>query len=108
MQEYNSSTAGFFRQWKLSEIDIKDSKFVNFIKSDGFYFLRVKENTTNPYNKYIPLWSSIPQKDGYMEYEKLNKLSDNDGGTAVILWEVDNEIFFTDIHSSIYDIIKNL
>jgi hypothetical protein len=99
---------GFFRQWKLSEIDIKDSKFVNFIKSDGFYFLHVKENTTNPFNKYIPLWSSIPQKDGYIEYEKLNKLSDNDGGTAVILWEVDNEIFFTDIHSSISDIIKNL
>jgi hypothetical protein len=99
---------GFFRQWKLSEIDIKDSSFIMFRKSGGSYFMQTKQASTNPFRGLIPLWSKLPQKDGYIHIENLDKLSDYEGGTAVILWVNQNEIFFKDIHGSIKDIIKKL
>lgn len=100
---------GFFRQWKLSEMDLKDSSFVMFRKDKtGNYFMQTKQNSTNPFKGIIPIWSKLPQKDDYINIENLNKLSDFEGGTVVILWDYQNKTFFKDIHSSIKDIIHNL
>ena len=100
---------GFFRQWKLSEIDIKDSSLIMLKKSkDSYYFIQTKDNINNPFKGLIPLWSKLPQKNGFINIEQLNQLSNYDGGTVVILWENQNKIYFKDIHGSIKNIIQNL
>ena len=99
---------GFFRQWKLSEIDINENKSANFKKDGQFFFLQVNKNSNNPFKKYIPLWSKSPKKDGYVDFKQLSKLSDFDGGTVVIIWEKNNKSYFIDLHSSVGDILENL
>ena len=99
---------GFFRQWKLSDIDMEDNK-VNVKKFRGTYNLQVKQHSSNQFKALIPLWSKQTKEEGYIDISKLNVLTDNDGGTAVIIWETkENEVFFIDIHSSINDIIECL
>ena len=100
---------GFFRQWKLSDLDIEDNK-VNVKKNGlGSYYLKVKQHSSNQFKPFIPLWSKQPKEEGYINFSKLNVLTDFDGGTAVIIWETEeNEIFFIDIHSSIKNIIECL
>lgn len=99
---------GFFRQWKLSEIDINENQYVNIKKTSNGFCLQVKQTTNNPFKSYIPLWSKQTVKDGYVDYHQLNLLTNNNGGTVVIIWEVDGEIYFKDIHASIKDIINKL
>ena len=100
---------GFFRQWKLSDIDMNNNKVNVKTNGIGSYYLQVKKNSSNQFKPFIPLWSKQPTQEGYIDLSKLNKLNNNNGGTAVILWENKaNEVFFIDIHSSIKDIIECL
>ncbi len=99
---------GFFRQWKLSEVDLKGNQIMmKRNKSLNCYFPRIKGDSENPYKPEIPIWSAQPTTEGYVEWSSLNELSNNNGGTAVIVWETkEHEILFLDIHSSINDIIE--
>jgi hypothetical protein len=97
----------FCRQWKLSEIDIngyyimmKKSKY-----SSNSYCPQLKKESSNPYYPEIPIWSSYNQ-EGYVDYRRLNSLTDYDGGTVVIIWTYNNQTLFTDIHGSIFEIIE--
>lgn len=100
---------GFFRQWKLSDIDIENNKVKMKKNNFGSYYLQVKENSSNKYKPDIPIWSNQPTKNGYIDYSELNILSNHNGGTVVIIWETKNkEIYFIDIHSSINDIVECL
>ena len=67
----------FCRQWKLSEIDLKENKIL--LKKCNYgpkkcNCLQVKSNSDNPYSPEIPLWSSNT-KEGYVEISKLNGLA---------------------------------
>jgi hypothetical protein len=99
----------FCRQWKLSEIDLKEKKIL--MKKCKFNSsctcLQVKSSTDNPYSPEIPLWSSN-KKEGYIEISELNDFGNFDGGTVTIIWESDNnEILFKDVYGSVKDIITS-
>jgi len=100
---------GICRQWKLSEFDMIGNKLM--MKKGKSYnrnglCVQAKQSVPKPPRSIeIPIWSSS-KTEGYIDLTKLDTLSLNDGGTAVIIWTTEeNETLFIDIHGSIKEII---
>ena len=99
----------FFRQWKLSEIDI-NSENIKMAKC-GFCnncsCPQAKVSTGNPFSTEIPI-SNTGLSNGYQPITKFNLLGNHDGGTAVIIWEDPStkQVIFKDVHASLFEIIE--
>ncbi len=97
----------YFRNWRLSEIDYKINNGLVFIKSKPCNFNKrcaCPESNQAGNMKQIPVWHKADS--GYLSIEKFNAFGRNDGGTVALIWEVNNEIFFQDIHSSWKEILE--
>ena len=101
---------GFFRQWKLSDIDLTQNQILMKRSGKQNYFCpQVKIDSKNVFKPEIPIWSVQVNKDGYVGINNLNVLSNNNGGTVTIIWETkDLGIVFKDVHGSIEDITNEL
>lgn len=101
---------GFFRQWKLSDIDLTQNQILmKRSKNQNYFFPQVKNDSKNVFKPEIPIWSLQVNADGYVDINNLNILSNNNGGTVTIIWETkDLGIVFKDVHGSIKDIINTL
>ena len=100
---------GFCRQWKLSELD-KRGRQVNMSKNVkyGKYRIQLKPSSGNRFGE-IQIWSNQPIVNGYVDLTSLQSFDNSNGGTAVIIWETkEGEVYFEDIHGSIYDILSEL
>ena len=99
----------FFRQWKLSEIDISGDKIrVATCKyAHGYVCPQVKPNCLNPFKLEIPI-ANIFLNEGYYSITNFSDFDRKNGGTAVIIWEdsVNNVVKFMDVHSSMQQIIN--
>ena len=103
----------FFRQWKLSEIDYRESngKIEINVKPCSYWSGEVcpqrKAGTTNPFGPEIQFWQQF-NRTGYLSLDNFTKLDNLNGGTVVIIWEEKNsgQILFQDIHGSLYEIIN--
>jgi len=97
---------GFFRQWRLSEIDYAVRNGEVYIKTNTCKFYT---RCACPQSKktgdmtQIPFWQIA--NTGYQPLNKLSAFGAEDGGTVVIVWDAKNEIFFQDIHSSWKEIL---
>lgn len=115
-REVGNST-GFFRQWRLSEIDYtrnKEGKVLINVQPSAYatdlFCPQAKKGTQNPFAQStteIPVW--ITSVEGGMkpldDYDKLGLFN---GGTVVIIWHdtLAGKIFFKDIHGSLKRIIN--
>lgn len=101
---------GFFRQWRLSEIDIQDKKVMmkKCTFSSRCTCPQVKQAASNPFSPQIPIWVKS-EFEGYQPFESLNKLDDINGGTVVIIWKDKNshQVKFIDIHGSLNTILTS-
>jgi len=106
---------GFFRQWKLSEIQwrkgengdevyLKPCRFANFCGCP-----QTIDNPELPYSPEIPFWTTA-NETGFVPVSRLNKLGKFAGGTVAIVWEQDYNgqkiIYFRDVHASFETIWK--
>lgn len=91
----------FFRQWRLSEINYSERNGEVYIKTDICTF---DTRCACPQSKkagnmtQIPFWQVA--KVGIQPLNTFSAFGNENGGTVVIVWEENNEIFFQDIHSS--------
>jgi hypothetical protein len=97
----------YFRNWRLSEIDYKISQGKVYLKSEPCNFNKrcsCPESSKTGNLKQIPVWHQA--KSGNTSITKFNAFGAYDGGTVAIIWEVNGEIFFQDIHSSWQEILE--
>jgi hypothetical protein len=96
----------FFRQWKLSEMDYTLKNGEVYIKTSTCTFY---DRSVCPQSKKVGSLTQIPfWQTGETGYQPLNKFSGfgrEDGGTVTIVWDVKNETWFQDIHSSWKEIL---
>jgi hypothetical protein len=103
----------FFRQWKLSELDIRNNNGTLEVNIEPCSFAKVcgcaqtNEQSKNPFGNELLLWS-VTNAYGYYPINKLNKLDNRNGGTVVIIWNANgnNETLFQDIHSSLSEVLN--
>ena len=97
----------FFRQWRLSEIEYKLQNGQVYTKTD---ICKFDTRCACPQSKktgnmtQIPIWQIA--ETGYQPLNKYADFGHENGGTVVIIWEVNNEIWFQDVHSS-WNVILN-
>ncbi|MDB5281778.1 MAG: hypothetical protein JWO06_853 [Bacteroidota bacterium] len=104
---------GFFRQWKLSEIDYRENKGVIeiLVKPSTFSSACVspqaKAESTSAFGHQIPFWCE-GYEDGYFPLENFSKLDRHNGGTVVVIWQdqKSGQILFQDIHNSLLEVMK--
>ena len=97
----------YFRNWRLSEIEYKINNGVVCFKSKPCNFNKrcaCPETNRTGNMKQIPVWHKA--ESGYFSVNKFKAFGAFDGGTVALIWEVKNEIFFQDIHSSWKEILE--
>jgi len=100
----------FFRQWKLSELVIKDALSGHKIKlkicdfNPVCFCPEVNPGSTNPFNLEVPIWHSNGSP-GWVKLNRLNIVGKFDGGNVVLIWEYKNNIWFQEMHGSLYQIL---
>jgi hypothetical protein len=97
----------YFRNWRLSEIDYKINNGLIYFKSKPCNFNKrcaCPESNRTGNMKQIPVWHQA--ESGYSSVNKFNAFGAYDGGTVSLIWEVNNQIFFQDIHSSWKEILE--
>lgn len=97
----------YFRNWRLSEIEYKINNGVVYFKSKPCNFNKrcaCPETNRTGNMKQIPVWHKA--ESGYFSVNKFKAFGAFDGGTVALIWEVKNEIFFQDIHSSWKEILE--
>jgi hypothetical protein len=97
----------YFRNWRLSEIEYKINNGVVYFKSKPCNFNKrcaCPESNRTGNMKQIPVWHKA--ESGYLSVDKFKAFGAYDGGTVSLIWEVKNEIFFQDIHSSWKEILE--
>ncbi|MEX1187745.1 MAG: hypothetical protein WED33_00700 [Bacteroidia bacterium] len=102
----------FFRQWKLSELDLKQENDAWMIRmkscsfSPLFFCAALKpEIDSHAFTEELPLWHSNAAP-GWMKLDDLNVLGKFDGGNVVLIWEYHNRIWFQEMHGSLSQIIN--
>lgn len=105
---------GFFRQWQLSEIDLRTVDGVQQVRlapcrSASFCGCpQTVDDSELPYTPEIPIWNQ-DAATGWMPVASLSKLGKYSGGTAVIIWtslkKGPASIVFQDVHGSFATII---
>jgi len=102
----------FFRQWKLSEIDLKKEnnewkiRMKSCSYSPIFFCPSLKpEYSEHAYSSEIPIWHSNASP-GWMNINDLNILGKFDGGNVVLIWEYQGRIWFQEMHGSLSQIIN--
>jgi curved DNA-binding protein CbpA len=97
----------FFRQWKLSEIAVSGT-IVNIqpcTYKRSCKCMQVLKGLGNPFETEVPIPSTFALS-GYQPLAMLNKLDQENGGTAAIIWlDGKNNVTFMDVHGSIELII---
>jgi hypothetical protein len=97
----------YFRNWRLSEIEYKINNGLVYFKSKPCNFNKrcaCPETNRTGNMKQIPVWHKA--ESGYFSVNKFKAFGAFDGGTVALIWEVKNEIFFQDIHSSWKEILE--
>jgi hypothetical protein len=97
----------YFRNWHLSDVDYKlknDHIYVYFNTCNFNQRCACPESKKEGNMKQIPVWLTI--EPGYQLIDKLDAFGSYDGGTVALIWEVNKEIFFQDIHSSWKEILE--
>jgi hypothetical protein len=97
----------YFRNWRLSEIEYKINNGLVYFKSKPCNFNKrcaCPETNRTGNMKQIPVWHKA--ESGYFSVNKFKAFGAYDGGTVALIWEVKNEIFFQDIHSSWKEILE--
>ena len=97
----------YFRNWRLSEIEYKINNGLVYFKSKPCNFNKrcaCPESNRTGNMKQIPVWHKA--ESGYFSVNKFKAFGAYDGGTVALIWEVKNEIFFQDIHSSWKEILE--
>lgn len=102
----------FFRQWKLSEVDLKNEKNFWQIRmqpcsfSPLFFCPTLKPHySKHPFSSEVPIWQSNSEL-GWVHLENLNVLGKFDGGNVVLIWEYRGRIWFQEMHGSLSQIIN--
>lgn len=102
----------FFRQWKLSELDLKEEnnqwkiRMKSCSYSPIFFCPSLKpEYSGHPYSSEIPIWHSNAAP-GWMNINDLNILGKFDGGNVVLIWEYQGRTWFQEMHGSLSQIIN--
>ena len=103
-------TIAFFRQWKLSELNIKGSGTNTQIelKACSYNALcmcpAVKQKSSNPFKTEVPFWHS-GKSPGWVEISKLNKTGKFDGGNVVLIWNFKGNTWFQEMHGSLQQVL---
>lgn len=101
----------FFRQWKLSELLIKKDLLGQKIKlklcdfNPICFCPEVNPESSNPFKLEVPIWQSNASL-GWVNIDKLTTVGKYDGGNVVLIWEYRNNIWFQEMHGSLYQILN--
>lgn len=101
-----------FRQWKLSQLDLKKQNDVWQIRMEScsfspmFFCPSLKpEYSEHPFSSEIPIWHSNAAP-GWVNLEDLNVLGKFDGGNVVLIWEYSDKVWFQEMHGSLSQIVS--
>jgi hypothetical protein len=102
----------FFRQWKLSQLDLKKQNDVWQIRMESCSFSPMffcpslnPEYSEHPFSSEIPIWHSNASP-GWVNLDALNVLGKFDGGNVVLIWDYQGRIWFQEMHGSLSQIIN--
>jgi len=101
----------FFRQWRLSELMMKNDLSGQKIKlkicdfNPICFCPQVNPESNNPFNLEVPIWHSNGSL-GWVDLDKLDIVGKYDGGNVVLIWEYRNNIWFQEMHGSLNQILS--
>lgn len=96
----------FFRQWRLSEIDYIQKNgeiYVNAAPCKFYTYCACPQSKKTGSLTQIPVWQKTGT--GYQPLDRFSGFDRIDGGTVALVWDVKDEIWFQDIHSSWKEIL---
>jgi len=104
-------TIAFFRQWKLSELNIKGSGISTAIEMKACSYNpvclcpTVKKESQNPFKTEVPFWHS-GKAPGWINIAELNKTGKFDGGNVVVIWNYKGNTWFQEMHGSLQQVLE--